>query len=165
MFWQLSQLSHTHTHKRLTCSLYLRCLALLPWNHPHFPSITPSLRRRVRPDAAPLSRLPPRRPSLNSFCAFLAGQHTRGQAADPGTRQGCRLHAHRHGWLTTWKTAGALRTMPWLYGTFMELSGWAVLASVLEQDTESLPGLELLFCSWHWPPTSLRWKRRRRVSI
>lgn len=24
----------------------------------------------------------------------------------------------------------------------------SVLASVLEQDTDSLPGLELLFCSW-----------------
>lgn len=31
----------------------------------------------------------------------------------------CRVHGHRYGWVTSWKAGGIMKTMAWLYGTFV----------------------------------------------
>ena len=139
--------------------------AQFPRNHPNFPSIIRSHYIPPPPHTvamcapAPLSSWLPAAPSRFFFLYFFAGALKAG-AARQGTKRVVQGTCSQ-----TWM-ANQLKSR-WDYqdnGSGFMGHLWAfwpvchrveksklpsTLANVLERDTESLPGLGLLFCSWH----------------
>lgn len=103
---------NTDTHSSLGITLIFHRTSSPTPHHPH-----------VQPCSTFL--LPPGRPSGLLLCLFAETLSM--EAAHTGNRRWCKVHDHRHGWLTTWKAGGIIKTMAGLYETFV-----GFLAGLLE---------------------------------